>query len=785
MSKKEEINRRSNNGLFFFKLLIVDKLERVDEKRFKNVKNPLYDDKKGSLSIYLNDKEVWCYKDYGDIKYSGDYFRFCALCFNLDIQTQFSELLSLMIDTLDKNKIPITITPKTNNNIDTQKQKIGVDLSEIDFTREALEVWGKLGVRLETLKLNKVVQLTGYKETYSDGNNGDFKQLYPKIYFAYKMLNSAKLYCPNPKRFLYVGKKPKDYVFGQNFNNDSTLVFLVGGEKDVLTLHSLGYQAICLNSETSLPTKQMLKDYYADQISPIIMYDCDETGRKSAEKISKLTGWSVVDLATIVPRENQIKIKDVSDYISNNLSKQILKDFLNGFSKDLTNEIIKDDSDVEEIEDLEDLEDLEEIQCNDTLIYSPISQKVYDNLPKLLINIIEKINHPHKKDLVLTASLTVLSNLINVGGVYNGKTVFPNLYLFITAPASAGKSVLSWVRRLGHSLNSRFLITYRMEFNEYKENNRQGDKPKRKTVYVSANSSHSALTNQLFVNDGRGIMLETEADTLNNVMKQQWGDLSDVLRRSHEFEPLNSLRVDSEKSFDIEKPRLSIVLTGTKNQLFDLIPSAQNGLFSRFLFFEFPLIKTWENVFEENESLESHYNRISEKVLEYYDETEKRNIHFELTIKQKNRFNEFYKQKQNEFDLLLGQDSIASIRRIGGMQFRIAMLLCTIRSLDNGSLNDNILCEDIDFEISEILARWFINHTKKIYIQLPNRPKHYKELKTIDARYLDKLPHEFSFKEAVVIAESLSIPKGTCENMLRRFKKNQIIVRLAWKKRSN
>lgn len=783
---KNEILQRSNNGLDLYKLFFGGNLNAIDEKRFKNVKNPFYNDKNASFSVYQNEKGMWCFKDYGNTDYSGDIFDFFKFHYKLDIKNDFVMLLNLMVGELNKNQFTISsVKASSITKADScSKQINSVQLFETDFSDKALKFWNQFGISIDILNLNNVKQITGCRQIYSK-DDSDVKNYQYEMTFAYKMVDFAKIYIPKPKRFLYVGKKSPNYIFGQNFSNEKGIVFVVGGEKDVLTMHSLGYEAICFSSETAVPSKEIVKEFYELEVTPVLLYDCDDTGRKCANKISEKFNWAIADLSTILSEDKIGSIIDISDYIKEGQSKEILKEFLDKFTQKehvLKPEEVKV---LEEVEVSKDFNSLESLNEDDMIVkeikqnYIPILQQVYNNLPELLKQIVEPIREDHKKDLVLTASLTVLSNFINVSGVYGNMTVFPNLYLFITAPASAGKGVLRWVRKLGDSLHNRFVNNYKLELAEYNENGKKGEKPKKESVFVSANASIAALLKQLHNNKGRGIMLETEADSLNDVMKNQWGNLSDVLRRCFEFEMLSSLRIDDDKAFDIENPRLSIVLTGTKNQLFDLIPSAQNGLFSRFLFVEFPLVKKWENMFESAESLDGRYFELSKKVLKYYDQTISENIKFKFTLKQSERFNKCYEQKQNEFDLLLGEDSIASIRRIGNMQFRIAMLLSTIRMLEEGKLQTNFECKDIDFENAEILARWFMNHTKKIYTQLPNKPKYYKELKTIDALLLEKLPNPFSFKDALKVAESLSIPKGTCENMLRRFKKLKITISLA------
>ena len=78
-----------------------------------------------------------------------------------------------------------------------------------------------------------------------------------------------------------------------------------------------------------------------------------------------------------------------------------------------------------------------------------IPQEVYNNLPNLLQQIISKADSPEDADLLLLGSITVFSSCLpNIYGLYNQCEVYPNLFLFVVAKASAGKGRLSLCRRL-------------------------------------------------------------------------------------------------------------------------------------------------------------------------------------------------------------------------------------------------------------------------------------------------------------------------------------------------
>jgi hypothetical protein len=77
------------------------------------------------------------------------------------------------------------------------------------------------------------------------------------------------------------------------------------------------------------------------------------------------------------------------------------------------------------------------------------SESVTDLLPSLLSQIAAKAVSPEDADLLLPDSLTTFSACLpNVYGIYGSREVFPNLFLFVTAQASAGKERLTLCRHL-------------------------------------------------------------------------------------------------------------------------------------------------------------------------------------------------------------------------------------------------------------------------------------------------------------------------------------------------
>ena len=81
-------------------------------------------------------------------------------------------------------------------------------------------------------------------------------------------------------------------------------------------------------------------------------------------------------------------------------------------------------------------------------------------------------------------------------------------------------------------------------------------------------------------------MFETEGDTITRMFKSDFGNYSEFFRCTFQNETDRAKsRVTDSEFIEIVKPILSVVLAGTPQQINNLIPDAENGLFSRFMFY--------------------------------------------------------------------------------------------------------------------------------------------------------------------------------------------------------
>ncbi len=212
------------------------------------------------------------------------------------------------------------------------------------------------------------------------------------------------------------------------------------------------------------------------------------------------------------------------------------------------------------------------------------SRELYGHLPGLLDEVARNARSDEDADvLILGALVTWYACLVKVYGVYDNKKVYPNLFLYVTAPASAGKGRLSLCRRLAQPIHDQLRQLYRDDMDEYRVQKARFDQAKKKNpdleppeepplrmLIIPANSSSTSVYQILSDNGGGGLMFETEGDTLANVFASDYGNYSDGFRKAFHHEPISYTRRKDREFVELLRPRLSAVLSG--NTATDLRP---------------------------------------------------------------------------------------------------------------------------------------------------------------------------------------------------------------------
>ena len=317
MLSKDEILNQTNRGLNVFKHYIA-----FPFKVGRNFLNPLYEDSKASCNIYLDkNSNVYRMKDFGNDDFSGDCFSFVAQIkgLNCNHSQSFVEILECIETDLNlssnyQSQLPQSAI-KSQLIVKTEKDNKPYKFSQKSFSSAELAFWSQYGVTSKILANYKVISLLEYKSETNEGKEFSLVSTESEFTFGYMGKRYIKLYRPHSKlRFLYGGDFGDRYCFGlEQLPTKGDTLFITGGEKDVMTLASKGFNAICFNSETSNIPKNTIQKLSYRFKHLVLLYDVDKTGLDSSAKhTQELSEFGVKRL--LLPLQGTKEEKDVSDY---------------------------------------------------------------------------------------------------------------------------------------------------------------------------------------------------------------------------------------------------------------------------------------------------------------------------------------------------------------------------------------------------------------------------------------------------------------------------------------
>lgn len=428
-----------------------------------------------------------------------------------------------------------------------------------------------------------------------------------------------------------------------------------------------------------------------------------------------------------------------------------------------------------------------------------------EDIPSILMPVLESQSDAVSRDKMFLGVMNIFSGMLpsTLYSIYDRRKVYPPLYNIIYGGFATSKGELEACRRIAQPVKQEMRRQYEAEKADYDEqmaqwnsqNKRERGLPPKEPVYrspmVPANSSASAVYRGMEANGGWGLMFETEADTLTNMLsKSEYGDYSDLLRKAHHHETIEMVRVTDHLNIEIEEPRLSVFLTCTGSQLPQLLPpdNVANGLASRFLFYALPSNKVvFRDVFAHQEQpLDDIYLKLGERFLPLYHELLQRKdkpIQFVMSKAQQTEFVSTFNGVLCEEYGLMGEGIQGFIYRLALECYRYAMVLSVLRRLSEWNQLDDIFepdevalpCDDRDFHSAMTIINCLVNHTTRVYAVLaakdtdpfsnateqpnPKQREFYRALPT----------GEFKTAEALAIADRLNISRRSAQRALGEF----------------
>ena len=295
----------------------------------KKFLNPLYKDTKASCNVYYDRRHsVYKMKDFGNEEYSGDCFELVGTMTGLSCRNakDFVEIMRIIDHDLhlgladgyencvDTSSVQVVCPPTPEQVI---KKIRPYNIVPRAFNETDRIFWSKSRITEHTLNKYNVRPLHSFSSVNQEGKSYTLTETAQEPMYGYVGDKYIKIYRPRSEmRFLYAGDLGDNYCFGlDQLSAKGDLLFITGGEKDVMSLAANGFHAICFNSETTvIPTSVlMLLSYRFKHI--VLLYDMDKTGLEvSAKRQEELKPFALKRL--LLPLSGTKEEKDVTDYFA-------------------------------------------------------------------------------------------------------------------------------------------------------------------------------------------------------------------------------------------------------------------------------------------------------------------------------------------------------------------------------------------------------------------------------------------------------------------------------------
>ena len=306
-------------------------------------------------------------------------------------------------------------------------------------------------------------------------------------------------------------------------------------------------------------------------------------------------------------------------------------------------------------------------------------------------------------------------------------------------------------------------------------------------LVIAGDSSYPGFYKQLERQNGRGYIHESEGSVITDVWRTSVANYNTALRKAAEHEPITRNRANNNSC--IACPQLSVLLTGTFSQYKALVPSIENGYFSRLL----TLIVNDQQAFSSRyvEPANGSNGVMGTAAQQLFDLCQAlykcRPIEFSLTREQRARLGQHLETAYPTLMSLLGDNFHSVVLRMAVHIERIAMILSALRLPSLSSARDirpeNVVCSDSDYATAELIGNKLILHMAAAYRMIKGAEEvSVPKVQALDQRQmlLSLLPEEFESKTLIAEAASQGIPQSTVMRWCSQWIDHGLLLRMAY-----
>ena len=364
-------------------------------------------------------------------------------------------------------------------------------------------------------------------------------------------------------------------------------------------------------------------------------------------------------------------------------------------------------------------------------------------LPESVQQMLSLASTPEEQDIILIATLAAASACVpNLYFTYGptGKKYYANLQCFILAAAASGKGIANQALEMARVIDEQY------------------------PLLVAGDSTLAAFYKALEEQGGIGYMHESEGSVITDIWRTSAANYNTALRKAAEHEPISRNRVKG--ASEIKNPRLSMLLTGTFGQYKALVPSVENGYFSRLLTVVIKGTNPFDKRYVSSKGGQSAVPRIiGQKLLRTHEALMNAGEReWSLTDAQKERLGEHLETEYETLIGLLGENFHSAVIRMAVQIERIAMILTAMRGnipeYNSGAMDETLFCGEEDYETAEMIGNKLLLHMAAAYRMIDGDAQEVvPEIKPIDQRKVlfAALPAEYESKKLYSEAQSQGI----------------------------
>ncbi|MBR6064900.1 MAG: DUF3987 domain-containing protein [Paludibacteraceae bacterium] len=408
-------------------------------------------------------------------------------------------------------------------------------------------------------------------------------------------------------------------------------------------------------------------------------------------------------------------------------------------------------------------------------------------LPESVQQMLSLASTPEEQDILLMATLAAASACVpNLYFTYGptGKKYYANLQCFILAAAASGKGIANQALEMLRVIDEQY------------------------PMLIAGDSTLAAFYKALEEQNGYGYLHESEGSVITDIWKTSAANYNTTLRKAAEHESISRNRVKG--ASEIKCPKLSMLLTGTFGQYKALVPSVENGYFSRLLTVVIRGTNPFNKSYVSSKGGQSAIPKIvGQRLLRTYERLMSGGEReWSLTDAQKERLGEHLETEYGTLIGLLGDNFHSAVVRMAVQIERIAMVLSVMRGGENPhtmrgnehtesrmlsgkmdetggdkdrpSLVDTIFCRDEDYEAAEMIGNKLLLHMAAAYRMIDgDKQECVPEIKPIDQRKVvfEQLKAEYKLQELISEAKSQGVSRRTAIRWNDSWQENGMVLK--------